>query len=129
MVLSELRRLLDSRPDIRAHFPVEVRFTASDDIYLSPSFGRDSCYINIISYRPYSKEIPYKEWWDSYEKIVKDVGGRPHWAKAHNVTAADFVKMYPYFRAWAQVRKRLDPINMFNNEYMNRILATFPKDS
>ena len=34
-----------------AHFPVEVRFVKADNIYLSPSYGRDSCYINIIMYR------------------------------------------------------------------------------
>ena len=44
------------------------------------------------------------------------------------MTAVDFVKMYPYFRAWAQVRKRMDPINMFMNAYMERIFATYPKD-
>ena len=30
---------------------VEVRFVAKDDIYLSPAFGRDVCFIGIIMYR------------------------------------------------------------------------------
>ena len=34
-----------------AHFPVEVRFAKGDYLMLSPSHGRDSCYINIIMYR------------------------------------------------------------------------------
>ena len=31
--------------------------------------------------------------------------------------------MYPYFRAWAQVRRRLDPMLLFSNVYMERIFA------
>ena len=29
--------------------------------------------------------------------------------------------MYPYFRAWTQVRRRLDPLLLFTNSYMDRI--------
>ena len=34
-----------------AHFPVEVRFVRQDNAFLSPSYGADTCYINIIMYR------------------------------------------------------------------------------
>ena len=36
---------------LRPHCPVEVRFTAADDIWLSPSNGRRTCWIGIIQYR------------------------------------------------------------------------------
>lgn len=52
-----------------------------DDIYLSPAYGRDSTYINIIMYRPYGKDVPYQEYWNQYENIMKSALGRPHWAK------------------------------------------------
>lgn len=32
--------------------------------------------------------------------------------------------MYPYFRAWSQVRRRLDPLLIFSNSYMDRIFAS-----
>jgi hypothetical protein len=32
-------------------------------------------------YRPYGKHVPFRTWWDAYEKIVREAGGRPHWAK------------------------------------------------
>ncbi|RWS27066.1 L-gulonolactone oxidase-like protein [Leptotrombidium deliense] len=114
--------------NIHAHFPVEVRFVKADDIYLSPAYGRDSCYINVIMYRPYGKHVDKDEYWNNYEQIMRECGGRPHWAKAHTVTAVDFVKMYPYFRAWALVRKRIDPLNMFGNAYLDRVFETFPPD-
>jgi L-gulonolactone oxidase len=33
------------------HFPIEIRFVAKDDIWLSPAQGHDVCYIGIIMYR------------------------------------------------------------------------------
>ncbi|XP_057245075.1 L-gulonolactone oxidase-like, partial [Malurus melanocephalus] len=79
--LLELRAALDADPGIVAHFPVEVRFCRGDRIPLSPCFGRDSCYINIIMYRPYGKDIPHLRYWLTYEGIMRKHGGRPHWAK------------------------------------------------
>ena len=40
----------------KVHLPIEVRFVAKDDIWLSPCQGRDSCYIGVISYLPYGKK-------------------------------------------------------------------------
>jgi len=81
VVLTELRRYLDRHPHLFVHFPVEVRFVAADDIYLSPAFGRNSCFINVIMYRPYGKTIEYNKWFSALDKIAREAGGRPHWAK------------------------------------------------
>jgi L-gulonolactone oxidase len=35
----------------RPHFPIEIRFTEADDIWLSPSYGQRSCWIGIVQYR------------------------------------------------------------------------------
>ena len=84
-MLRELRQTIEqsaytSQP-IYAHFPVEVRFARASDIYLAPTYGRDSTYINIICYRPYHKFVEHQLYWDHYEATVKRAGGRPHWAK------------------------------------------------
>ena len=34
--------------------------------------------------------------------------------------------MYPHFRYWAHIRKRLDPNRLFFNSYLDRIFSTFP---
>jgi L-gulonolactone oxidase len=82
LAMLELIQLIESPANqIYAHFPIEIRFTAQDQIYLSPSFGRDTCYVNVIMYRPYGKEIPYRHYWDEFESIMKRNDGRPHWAK------------------------------------------------
>jgi len=36
---------------LKVHFPIEIRFVKKDDVWLSPAYGVDSCYIGIIMYR------------------------------------------------------------------------------
>lgn len=36
---------------IRPHFPIEIRFSAPDDIWLSPSNGQQTCWIGIVQYK------------------------------------------------------------------------------
>jgi hypothetical protein len=49
--LLKLRAWLDNHPEIKVHFPVEVRFVEADDIWISPCYKQRSCYINIIMYK------------------------------------------------------------------------------
>lgn len=121
LVLWRLREWIESTPDTYVHFPVEVRFAKAEQIFLSPTYGQNMCYMNIIMYRPYGKDVPYKNYWAAYEKIMLEAEGRPHWAKAHSVTAKMFDVMYPCFGKWCALRQKLDPINMFLNPYILRI--------
>ncbi|XP_054707406.1 L-gulonolactone oxidase-like [Uloborus diversus] len=127
VVLWQLREWIESSGTY-IHFPLEVRFVKSDNIFISPAYGRDSCYINIIMYRPYGKNVPCAEYWSIYEKIMLEAGGRPHWAKAHTVKEETFKHMYPMFGKWCAMRQKLDPINMFFNPYMARIFSNSRTD-
>ncbi|GAB0185243.1 L-gulonolactone oxidase-like [Grus japonensis] len=119
--LLELKTALENNPKMVAHYPVEVRFARGDEIWLSPCFQRDSCYMNIIMYRPYGKNVPRLNYWLTYEGIMKKHGGRPHWAKAHSCTRKDFEKMYPAFPKFCSVREKLDPTGMFLNTYLEKV--------
>ncbi|XP_069461742.1 L-gulonolactone oxidase-like [Ambystoma mexicanum] len=119
--LLQLKAWLEKNPKVVAHFPVEIRFTRGDDILLSPCYHRDSCYMNIIMYRPYGKDVPLQEYWSEYEWIMKKVGGRPHWAKAHTCVRQDFEKMYPAFPKFCSIREKLDPTGMFLNTYLEKV--------
>ncbi|XP_063039293.1 L-gulonolactone oxidase-like, partial [Melospiza melodia melodia] len=79
--LLELRAALAADPGLGAHFPVEIRFCRRDRIPLSPCFRRDSCYINVVMYRPYGRAVSHGRYWELYEGIMRRHGGRPHWAK------------------------------------------------
>ncbi|KAG8122984.1 hypothetical protein E2320_018472 [Naja naja] len=106
--LLELKGILETSPKMVAHYPVEVRFTQGDDFLLSPCFQRNSCYINIIMYRPYGKDVPRLNYWLAYEG-------------AHTCTRKDFEKMYPGFQKFCCIREKLDPRGMFLNTYLERV--------
>lgn len=105
---------------VKVHFPVEVRFVKKDDIYMSPCYNQDVCFINIVSYRPYDTFIPFESYFKYYEELMMSVGGKPHWAKAHSLTAADIEKMYPKINKFREVCQKLDPHGMFHNGYLER---------
>jgi L-gulonolactone oxidase len=72
-VFEGLRRIVDRLP-FKVVFPVEVRFTASDDIWLSHGYGRESAYIAIHQY----VGMPYVPYFREFEALAASVGGRPH---------------------------------------------------
>ncbi|KAF9548154.1 hypothetical protein EC957_007182 [Mortierella hygrophila] len=108
---------------LKVHFPIEIRFVKKDDVWLSPAYGVDSCYIGIIMYRPYGTAVPYKRFWAGYEKIMASLDGRPHWAKAHSVTPEGLEESYPKMKEFSAIRQRLDPEGMFLNDYLRRHLV------
>ncbi|EME30498.1 L-gulonolactone oxidase [Galdieria sulphuraria] len=119
--MKRLRNLIETS-GLYVHFPIEVRFTSADDIWLSPSYGRESCWIGIIMYRPYSKDVPFKYYFEQFEQIMQSLDGRPHWAKPHGCNSSQFSKMYPRFLEFKQIRERLDPEHIFSNQYIDRVL-------
>ncbi|NWZ89125.1 GGLO oxidase, partial [Nesospiza acunhae] len=119
--LLELKAALDREPGVGAHFPVEIRFCRRDRIPLSPCFQRDSCYINVIMYRPYGREVPRRRYWQLYEGIMRQHGGRPHWAKAHGCRREELQEMFPEFPKFCALREQLDPSGIFLNPYLEKI--------
>ncbi|SFD85264.1 L-gulonolactone oxidase [Actinopolyspora alba] len=101
-------------------FPVEVRVAEADDIWLSTAHGRDTAYVAIHQY----KGMPYREWFDTFEGIVREVGGRPHWGKMHGLGAEELRGSYPRFDDFLRVRDRLDPDRLFGNPYLTRVLGS-----
>jgi L-gulonolactone oxidase len=100
-------------------FPLEVRFVAPDDAFLSPAFGRETCYLAAHMFEGME--------WDPYFRAVEDIlygfGGRPHWGKRHFQSAATLRPRYPAWDDFISVRDRLDPERRFANDYIRRVLA------
>ncbi|MBO4210438.1 D-arabinono-1,4-lactone oxidase [Micromonospora echinofusca] len=116
--LTALRRIVDGLPE-KILFPVEVRFTAADDIWLSHSHGRESAYIAIHQFAG----APYQAYFTAFEQVTRELGGRPHWGKLHWRDAASLAPVYPRFADFLAVRDRLDPHRVFANEYLDRVLG------
>ncbi|HEY0632569.1 MAG TPA: D-arabinono-1,4-lactone oxidase [Thermoleophilaceae bacterium] len=101
-------------------FPLEVRFGAADDAFLSPGAGRDSCYIAVHQYRG----MEFETYFRAVEAIMREYGGRPHWGKRHYRSAGDLAALYPDFGRFLAVRDRLDPGRVFANDYVVRVLGS-----
>lgn len=113
-----LRKIIDTTSD-RVAFPVEVRFTAADDIWLSHGYGRDNVYIAIHQF----VGMPYERYFRAFESACTALGGRPHWGKLHWRTADDLRPAYPRFDDFLAVRDRVDPDRVFANDYTRQILG------
>ncbi|HEX6500412.1 MAG TPA: D-arabinono-1,4-lactone oxidase [Micromonosporaceae bacterium] len=113
-----LRRVVDTLP-FPVVFPVEIRFAAADDIWLSHGYGRDSAYLAIHQY----VGMPYEPYFRQFEAVARDLGGRPHWGKMHYRDAPDLRPVYPRFDDFRAVRDRLDPDRVFGNRYTRQVLG------
>lgn len=110
--------MVDKLP-VKVTFPVEVRFAAADDIWLSHGYGRDSAYLAVHQYRG----VPFEPYFDAVERVARALDGRPHWGKLHGRARDDLRPVYPRFDDFLAVRERLDPERIFANEYTDRVLG------
>lgn len=116
-VLRDLRDTID-RAGVVTPFPVEVRFAAADDVWLSTAYRREVCYIAVHQYH----RMDHTELFRLAEEIFLAAGGRPHWGKMHTRTSADLAAVVDRFDDFVAVRDRLDPDRVFGNEYTQRVL-------
>jgi FAD-linked oxidoreductase len=98
-------------------FPFEFRWTAADDIWLSP-FNRGPC--ASISIHQYARRR-WQRLFDQVEPIFRAHGGRPHWAKRHSLAARDVFELYPHAREFCAVRRKVDPEGKFANDYLTKL--------
>ncbi len=107
------------RDDFAVPFPIEVRFVAADDAFLSPAGGRDTCYIAVHMYRG----MEWEPYFRAVERVMDGLEGRPHWGKRHFQTAETLAGRYPEWQRFQAARKRLDPDGTFANGYVRRVLG------
>jgi FAD-linked oxidoreductase len=100
-------------------FPLEFRYVAADDAWLSPFYRRDSVTISVHQYH----RQPYKELFAGVEDIFRSYDGRPHWGKLHMRGAKDFEALYPKWDAFQTVRRQLDPTGKFLNAHLKHIFG------
>ncbi len=116
--ISELQKWI-ARTDERISFPIEVRFAASDDIWMSTGYQRDNVYIALHQYQ----RKDFAKYFTATQDIFTAHEGRPHWGKMHTLGADYFETVYPKFNEFVAVRNELDPERRFSNEYLDRVLG------
>ncbi len=100
-------------------FPIEVRFTAADDIWMSTGHERDNCYVAVHHFHR-SDPAAY---FAATQEIFTAHEGRPHWGKLNTVDAAYLRKQYARFDDFAAIRDEADPERVFTNPYLDRVLG------
>ncbi|KAF4509922.1 hypothetical protein G6O67_001856 [Ophiocordyceps sinensis] len=118
-----------SSAGLYVHAPLEVRVS---DTTLAPHHPRPfldptvddgpTLYLNATLYRPYLRDPPCRRrYYEAFEWLMRDMGGRPHWAKNFAVARPDLEAMYgPRLDDFRRVRDRLDPDGMFVGPWHRR---------
>jgi len=116
--MREVREALESQHH-EVFFPIEFRYVAADDLWLSPFHGRATC--SIAVHRIFDED--FKPYFRTIEPIFRKYGGRPHWGKLNTLSASDFRDLYPRWDDFKSIRRELDPEGRFLNEYLSGLFA------
>jgi len=114
----EIRQRIKERHRQYVGWRVLCRTIAADDGFLSPYQGRDTMTISFLQ----NNTLPYKEYFEDIEHILRSYGGRPHWGKQHTLKAGDLRPLYPMWDHFAEIRERMDPDGVFLNDYLRELL-------
>jgi FAD/FMN-containing dehydrogenase len=117
--LERVRALIDDQR-LRVNFVMEVRFVRAEDAWMSPAYGRDSCYIGAYM----AESVDLHPYFDGFEAIMQAMDGRPHWGKEHHVTPDQVRRMFPMAGRFQELRSQLDPSGVFDNECLRRAFGT-----
>lgn len=118
-VLRELRSYFRRRDQL-VTFPIEVRFTAADDRWLSTSYGRPSGYVAVHQYHRVDPQQYFRDVWAMFDGPQ----ARPHWGKMHDLGAPELRTRYEKFDDFVALRDRLDPDRVFGNPYLEQVLGS-----
>jgi FAD-linked oxidoreductase len=110
-----LRRSRENVP-----FPIEVRFAAADDVWLSTAYQRETAYVAVHQ----ARRLPFARYFRAVEAMVAEHEGRPHWGKLHRLRAEDLRVRYPRFDDALRVRDAVDPGRVFGNSYTERVFGS-----
>jgi FAD/FMN-containing dehydrogenase len=67
-----------------------------------------------VSHEPYFADV---------ERLLREMGGRPHWGKLHSLDATRLRSRYPRFDEVTALRADVDPQGLWRNAYLGRVLG------
>jgi len=115
--LRAFKNVIDEQ-DLSLTLPIEVRFVKADDSFLSPTNGKDVCYIGAAT-QPNANEV-----FERFEPIMRALDGRPHWGKCFSLTRDDLQQMYGgKYEQFRKLPAQLDPNGIFSNELLTRLFS------
>ncbi len=115
--LRQIISMIDRRKD--AYFPMEVRFVAPDNAWLSP-FNEGPC-LSIAIHA--AVDEPYDYFFSDFEPVHRANGGRPHWGKIHSLGPAELTDLYTDYDRFLELRREMDPDGRFLNPYLAKLFG------
>lgn len=115
----EVRRRILEHHRRHVAWRVLYRLIAGDPGFLSPVHGRDSVAISVHQ----NASLPYQDYFDDIEPVLRAHDGRPHWGKKHSLRGHRLAVLYPRWRDFMKLRRELDPHGVFLSEAMARLLG------
>ncbi|WP_232680716.1 D-arabinono-1,4-lactone oxidase [Nocardioides sp. R-C-SC26] len=117
-IISGLQRYF-ARGAETVSFPIEVRFTAADPVWLSTGYERDNCYVAVHAYH---RNDP-TSYFAYAQSLFVEHEGRPHWGKRHTLGPGYLSTVYPRFDQFRAIRDEVDPERRFGNDYLRQVLG------
>ena len=122
-------RIPFSSKGLYVHAPIEVRVSDTSKTEPRPYLDNTlpdgpTLYLNATLYRPYGSDPPCRDrYYEAFEWLMKEMGGRPHWAKNFSTVNNDEMHaMYPEMTTWLRIRNEIDPEGMFIGDWHRRHL-------
>ncbi len=116
--LREVLRTIRER-DLPICFPIECRYVREDDVWLSMFYQREGFSISVHQFA----DEDFAPYFAAVEPVFWKYDGRPHWGKLHGLDAARLGALYPRFREFADLRRRLDPSGRLVNAHLHTLLG------
>jgi xylitol oxidase len=98
----------------------ELRTVAADELWLSPSYRRDSLAIHFTWIRDADAVLPVVV---AVEDALRPVEPRPHWGKVFGVPGAVLRDQYERGDDFAELARTLDPQAKFRNPWLDALLG------
>lgn len=95
----------------------EIRTIAGDDLWLSPSQGRDTVAFHFTWIKDTAAVTPVLT---AIEERLAPFGARPHWGKLFTLPADVLRTRYERLDEFAALARHYDPRGVFANEFVER---------
>ncbi|GII28178.1 D-arabinono-1,4-lactone oxidase [Planotetraspora mira] len=116
--VAALRALDDIRDRIAPVLQIsEIRTVAADDLWLSPSYGRDTVAFHFTWVKDTEAVLPVLT---MIEERLAPFDARPHWGKLFTVTPEALRSRYDRMDDFRELARQLDPAGTFANEFVSR---------
>ena len=118
-LLREYRQLLRNNGHSYS-FIQEIRFTAADEFWASPAYGRDSLW---LSHYNIDRSDRWQHQLAGFLDFARTHRGRPHWGKEADFRAEMLRDAFPRFDEFKALRSSYDPTDRFLNDWLGRVLG------